>query len=137
MSEYTEPAEKDRVWFYHVHSGWKGYLVQDQEGKQYVKVHVSLEPHYSKYSKQEWSPVRELRPLQPGDVAEIAFVADAVLARALGESLPRAGWKREWRNLTPDGRKEWISGDGPGAKVSPKRQELYRLLKLHFREIVV
>jgi len=136
-SSYVEPEKKDRVWYHHVHSGWKGYLVLDENGETYVKVHVSKDPHYSKFSKQEWSPVRQLRPLQPGDVAHIAFDADRVLAKALGEDLPRAGWKKDWKSLTPEVRKNWITGDGPGMKVHPERQELYYLIKVHFRDKVV
>jgi hypothetical protein len=127
---------RDRIWFYHTLNGWKGYLVE-KDGKKFIKVQLVGDNALRPFSKQEWSPIRELRPLTPGHVAEIAFEADKILARALGERVPREGWKNNWLSLHPEEKRRWISGEGPGPSADPKRQELFLLLRMHFKDITV
>lgn len=118
--EGLEP--KPRVWYRHVNSGQRAYLVK-QNGVQMIRLDRPSEDITKPFDPTQWIPDSETRPMTRAQIAQICKVADRQLCHFLG--LAKLA-KREWFDMKEKERVEWIEGKGP--LDPPARQRLFRVM---------
>jgi hypothetical protein len=122
----TDPAPENRVYYRHIDSGQRAFLVI-REGQERLRIDhgpntdvvVPLDP-------TRWSIDKESRPLNRAHLGEIAFVADRALCVRLARHVEA---RVQWRDLSDKERADFIE-KGPRAfgAMPPIRVELYRAM---------
>lgn len=113
-----DPNPAERSYFSHHVTGDVGWLVK-REGKDVIKLDRPGVDEIRTFNIGEWLPKSENRPLQPAQLAQIAFMADKQYCLATGD-YKRA--KTEWLSLSQEQRRAWIE---KGPQVDPVRKALY------------
>ena len=122
MSEPNwDPTPQERVWYRDATSGQLGWMVR-RDGEDKIRLDRPLEEICLKYIPGAWKAQTEHRPLNPAEVAQVAFAADCRLSRAIGIV---ENSKKEWQSLDDDQRIAWMS---TGPTKDPLRAELFRAI---------
>lgn len=119
-----EPKENERTWYSHAVSGDRGYLCR-RTGRDMIRLDRPNDPHaIMPFNPQQWIVDREHRPLTAMASTRIAYEADRLLCRALGDH-GRA--KKEWNMCTERIRLLWM-------REGPSKPEIRRTLYLAIRD---
>ncbi len=107
IDAYYEPEPHDRIWYRHVNTGDRGYLVK-RAGKERIRYDRPAEDlHVPKDGK--WKPDDEDKPFTLWQVAQIAFEADKKLCFFQGLHMES---RREWESFTEEERYAYMH-EGP------------------------
>lgn len=98
-----KPAPSERVWYRSNKTGQRGYLIQ-QDGKDMVHLDHPNDYHVVPMSS-EWQPDNAVAKLSPMQRAQVAYAADCVLRKFVGEADGRTG---EWSMLSDAERIEFV-----------------------------
>lgn len=121
-----DPKESERVYYRHLETGDRGYLVE-REGKPAIKWDRPMSTDYT-HELARWKKEDDAVPLfSAHQIAMVAFVADKEVCRALG-MLDVA--QRNWLDLSEKQRRDWMK-DGPcqRAKLGPRREVYEAVVK--------
>jgi hypothetical protein len=122
--EFYEPLALKREWYRHQTTGERGWRVR-RNGK--TQIRYDRGPNIDTcvpFNKSVWAPLKELRPLTDHHLAEVAYAADQVLLRALGD---HEYARTPWINLRDSERIDW-KDSGPGQDGDPVRVDLFRAI---------
>lgn len=100
--------EHKRVYYRHVQTGDRGYMVK-VNGIDHIQLDRANQEIIRPFKAQEWSVDRDYRPLTKFHVAQIAYEADKRLCFYLGLHMQAS---KEWIDLTEDKRIKLLN-EGP------------------------
>lgn len=114
-----EQSPPPRRWYRRKLDGQLGYMVEEH-GREMIRLDrpgdkAALAP----FRENTWDPVSSDRPLNRAQVAKIAYGADVLLCKVIGNHEVR----KEWASLSDKERQKWVK-DGP-APDPPIRRDLY------------
>lgn len=118
---HWDPEVWQRIYVRNSSTGDLGWLVR-REGQDKVRLDRSQQEILVEYQEHLWTHERTYRPISRVQVVQVAFEADRVLLKSLGEH-DKA--RKSWHELSEKQRKAWIE-EGP--KNPPKRAELYKVI---------
>ncbi len=98
-----------------VADGQIGFIVATPEGGVGVRLDRKAEELVVRYNPTEWQTATE-NPLQPMQIARIAYEADRALRQARGEY-----GVTDWIAMKEGIRVEWLQGGGPPVKDAERR----------------
>lgn len=105
--ENWDPHPGERRWYTHAQTGDRGYLVK-RDGKDCIRRDIPGEERVHKLS-EAWVCDHAHRPLNPAQLAMVAYAADQELCRVLGLHSKL----KKWIDLHERDRAMWIQGVGP------------------------
>lgn len=112
---HDDPKPKDRVYYRHLETGDRGYLVE-RDGAPAIRWDRAADDYTHQLDR--WKKEVDVTPLfSQHQLAMIAFAADKEVCRALGQ-VDIAN--RKWIDLSEKQRRDWMA-DGPKAKLGPRR----------------
>ena len=105
-SPKTDPPPHERRWFVRSADAWRGYIVSDETGKEFVRVdRHGRNPIDVPFRKSEWiEDGMGWRPLTQHHVARVCQAADAALGMCTHD---HARAKQHWEGLSQKERKRW------------------------------
>lgn len=116
-----DPEPWQRIYVRHARTSDLGYLVR-RDGRDVVRLDRVNQEVVQDYDPHTWTTESSYRPVSHVQVVQIAFVADQLLLKALGEHQKA---RKSWHELSERQRKAWLEG---GPTDPPKRAELYRVI---------
>ena len=119
--DHWEPEAFQRIYVRHGRTGDLGYLVR-RDGRDVVRLDRVNQEIIQDYDPHMWTTEASYRPVSHVQVVQIAFAADQLLLKALGEHQKA---RKSWHEISEKQRKAWLE-EGP--KDPPKRAELYRAI---------
>jgi hypothetical protein len=117
MEAEWDPDPKDREYFRECTSGQLGWLVR-REGVDRIKLDRAMDicvPYGI-----DWLAESDHRPLNMAHLAQVAFAADRMLNRFLGN---QENAVKQWESLSDEQRRGWIE---TGPKNEGMRKDLYQ-----------
>lgn len=117
-----DPPEHQRQYFHNTKDGGLGYLVIEN-GVQKIRLDRPGQQIIRAYKPSEWTPAHEERKWTEAQITEVAFAADTVLNKLMGDH-ERA--RKVWYGLRDEERIAWIR---QGPIKDPVRRNLYRAIK--------
>ena len=118
LDDDWDPEPAERAHYSHSVTGDHGYLVR-RDGKDAIRLDRPGVEDIRSFDAREWVAKLDVRPLQPAQLAQVAFEADQQLCRALGL---REFTKQLWLDLSQEQRRAWIL---KGPQSHPDRKALY------------
>lgn len=121
----------ERRYFRHTTNGDRAYLVEDTEGRQFMRLDRPVGGYsrtgaadmpYTESTQSKWAEDRERRPVTEFQFARVAFEADKALCIARGDH--EAG-RRTWLGLKDHQRRLWKNR---GPTTDPVRAELWQAI---------
>lgn len=116
-----EPELWQRIYVRHAQTADLGYLVR-RGGRDVVRLDRPNQEVIRDYEPRMWVTETAYRPVSHVQVVQVAFAADQMLLKALGEH-DKA--RKGWHELSEKQRKAWLE-EGP--VNPPKRAELYKVI---------
>lgn len=116
-----DPEPWRRIYVRHTRTADLGYMVR-RDGKDLVRLDRTNQEVLQEYDERVWTPERAYRPVSHVQVVQVAFAADQLLLKSLGEH-DKA--RKGWHELSEKQRKAWLE---VGPKDPPKRAELYKVI---------
>jgi hypothetical protein len=107
-----------RRWYTHTMTGDRGYLVQ-QDGEDCIRYDQPGHERIVRLRTEQWVVDSDHRPLNLGQLAQVAYAADQKLCWALG----LYAQLKSWLDLNEEQRASWVRGEGP--KGHPARIALF------------
>lgn len=121
----------ERKYFRHTTSGDRAYLVEDTEGRRFMRLDRPVggpgrtgaaDMPYTESTMSRWAEDRERRPVTEFQFARVAFEADKALCIALGR---HEASRRTWLGIKDHQRRLWKDR---GPKDLPLRAELWHAI---------
>jgi hypothetical protein len=109
------------VYLRHTGTADLGYIVR-RDGKDVVRLDRPQQEIIQPYDEKVWSRERSYKPVSHVQVVQVAFEADRMLLKSLGE---HAKSRKDWHALTEKQRKAWLD---VGPLDPPKRAQLYKAI---------
>lgn len=103
MSDNWDPEPGKEEWYRDCVTADRGYLVR-RNGVEMIKLDRPADNIVRPLSGHRWTIDKDVRPLSKHNVAQVAFVADRLLARFLGDHAD----KRDWHELKQRERIEFM-----------------------------
>jgi hypothetical protein len=116
-----DPEPWQRIYVRHGQTADLGYLVR-RDGKDLVRLDRPNQEVLQEYDAHHWTTETAYRPVSHVQVVQVAFAADQVLLKALGQ---HAKARKNWHEISEKQRKAWLE---LGPSDPPKRAQLYKAI---------
>lgn len=120
--KHEDGPPSKREWYKSSTTGDRGWLVKrevDGKEKSFIKLDRPMRETLLPFTKTQWLPVGEYRPMTRQQLAQVAFEADKKLCFFLGKQHRS---RTDWASLSDEDRIEFVKNGPPGAD----RQRLFK-----------
>lgn len=127
---HWDPEPSERIYYRSAKTGNLGWLVR-REGADKIRLDRAMQEIIIPFNKDEWDEERHYKPFSRTQVSLLAFEADKLLCRMLGQ---HERSRKEWLSLSDKERISWMEqGPGPDGLRGEVYAALFGVLGKHAR----